>query len=114
MLRLMKRFMAPAIVMAALVAMPLASAQAHHPHCGPGGYGGYGAGFRGYGPGYGGGYRVGYPGGYGGGYGYRVARPYGYFPNQPGTFGGSYYRAPGINFYGGVGGGGIGFGGYGW
>ena len=111
MLRLMKRFMAPAIVMATLVAMPLASAQAGHPHCG---YGGYGAGFRGYGPGYGGGYGVGYPGVYGGGYGYRVARPYGYFPYQGGTFGGNYYRAPGINFYGGLGGGGFGFGGYGW
>lgn len=107
MLRLVKRLLAPAIVMAALVALPLASAQAHHPHCGPGGYGygGYGAGFRGYGPGYGG-YGVGYPGVYGGGYGYRVARPYGYFPNQPGVFGGynNYYRGPGINFYSGPGG----------
>lgn len=111
MLRLVKRLLAPALIAAALVAVPWASAQAHHPHCGPGGFGyrgGYGMGYPGYGVGY---------GGYGG-YGYRVARPYGYFPYQAGPFGRypTYYRMPGAGFYGGVGPGGFGFGysGYGW
>jgi hypothetical protein len=103
MLRLVKRLLAPALVVAALVAVPLASARAHHPHRGPGGYG-----YRGYGVGYGG-HGVGY-----GGYGYRVARPYGYFPYQAGPFGRypTYYRAPGVGFYGGVGPGGFGFNGF--
>ncbi|MGD9648463.1 MAG: hypothetical protein AB7U73_22320 [Pirellulales bacterium] len=108
MLRLVKRLLAPALVVAALVAVPWASAQARHPHCGPGGYVGPG------GYGYRSGYRVGYPG-YGpgfGGYGYRVARPYGYFPSQPGPFGRYplYNQAPGVGFF--TGPGGFSFGGF--